>query len=133
MKIIHCADLHLDSKMETNLNKEKSKERKNEILITFEKMVEYAKKNDVQVIIIAGDLFDKKAVSAKAKKIVKNAIYSNPKIDFIYLKGNHDEAGFLEQGDEVPSNLKMFTNNKWITYYYSNIAISGIEFGLIIH
>ena len=55
LKIIHCADLHLDSKMETNLDKEKAKERKNEILITFEKMVQYAKENDVKVIIIAGD------------------------------------------------------------------------------
>ena len=42
MKIIHCSDLHLDSKMETNLTKEKARERKNEILITFESMVEYA-------------------------------------------------------------------------------------------
>ena len=73
MKIIHCADLHLDSKMETNLDKEKAKERKNEILITFEKMVQYAKENDVKVIIIAGDLFDKSNLTVKAKNIVKNA------------------------------------------------------------
>ena len=131
MKIIHCSDLHLDSKMETNLNKEKAKERKNEILITFEKMVEYAKQNEVQVIIIAGDLFDKKTVSAKAKKIVKNAILSNPKIDFIYLKGNHDEAGFLDEDEEFPANLKTFNSNSWSSYEYDNIIISGIEFGQI--
>ena len=28
MKIIHCADLHLDSKMTSNLSKEQAKERK---------------------------------------------------------------------------------------------------------
>ena len=60
MKIIHCADLHLDSKMETHLSKEKARERKNEILITFQNMVEYAAKNKVKIIIIAGDMFDKK-------------------------------------------------------------------------
>ena len=27
MKIIHCSDLHLDSKMETNLSKEKAKKK----------------------------------------------------------------------------------------------------------
>ena len=43
MKIIHCSDLHLDSKMETNLDKERARERKNEILLTFERMVQYAK------------------------------------------------------------------------------------------
>ena len=131
MKIIHCSDLHLDSKMETNLNREKARERKNEILITFEKMVEYAKQNDVQIIIIAGDLFDKKTVTAKAKKIVKNAILSNPKIDFIYLKGNHDEAGFIDEDEELPTNFKTFKSTSWCTYEYESVTISGIEFGQI--
>lgn len=130
MKIIHCADLHLDSKMETNLNKEKAKERKNEILITFERMVEYAKENEVKIIIIAGDMFDKTQITQKAKKVVKNAIFSNPGIDFIYLKGNHDEAGFIDEGESLPNNLKMFNNKNWTTYEYENISITGIEFGI---
>ena len=129
MKIIHCADLHLDSKMETNLSKEKAKERKNEILITFERMIDYAKQNDVKIIIIAGDMFDKKTISQKAKNIVKNAIYSNPEIDFIYLKGNHDEAGFLDE-NEIPSNLKTFNSYNWKTYEYDNLTITGIEQGM---
>lgn len=129
MKIIHCSDLHLDSKMENNLSREKARERKNEILITFERMIEFAKENDVNIIIIAGDLFDKKTVSVKAKKIVKNVILSNPQIDFIYLKGNHDEAGFIEEDEEIPTNLKAFNKDSWTTYEYDNITISGIEFG----
>lgn len=128
MKIIHCSDLHLDSKMEANLNKEKSRERKNEILITFERMINYAKENDVKIIVIAGDLFDKKTISAKAKNVVKTAIVSNPEIDFIYLKGNHDEAGFIDEDEEIPSNLKTFNDN-WTTYKYRELTISGIEFG----
>lgn len=128
MKIIHCSDLHLDSKMETNLEKEKARERKNEILITFENMVEYAKQNNVKVIIIAGDMFDKKNISIKAKKIVKTAIESSPEIDFLYLKGNHDESGFIEE-DEKPKNLKTFNSRTWKTYEYGNITITGIEFG----
>ena len=55
MKIIHCADLHLDSKMTANLSKDQARERKREILRTFTRMVEYASKNDVRVILIAGD------------------------------------------------------------------------------
>ena len=56
MKIIHCSDLHLDSKMETNLDKERARERKNEILLTFERMVQYAKENNVKIIIIAKNI-----------------------------------------------------------------------------
>lgn len=129
MKIIHCSDLHLDSKMETNLNKEKAKERKNEILLTFEKMVDFAKKNGVKVIIIAGDMFDKKNISVKAKKIVKNQIILNPEIDFLYLKGNHDKINFIEEEEEIPSNLKLFNEKEWVTYKYGDIVITGIEIG----
>ena len=35
MKIIHCADLHLDSQMTANLTKEQARERKREIIRTF--------------------------------------------------------------------------------------------------
>lgn len=128
MKIIHCSDLHLDSKMETNLDKEKARERKNEILITFERMIDYSKENDVKIIIIAGDLFDKKTISTKTKNIVKTAVLSNPEIDFLYLKGNHDEAGFIDEDEEIPNNLKIFSNS-WTTYKYKDLTISGIEFG----
>ena len=58
MKILHCADLHLDSKMTANLDKEKAKERKGEILRTFERMIRYAEEQEIAVILIAGDLFD---------------------------------------------------------------------------
>ena len=39
MKIIHCADVHLDSRMLRHLSKEQAKERRNEILNTFGQMV----------------------------------------------------------------------------------------------
>ena len=129
MKIIHCSDLHLDSKMKSNLDSKKAKERRNEILITYQNMVKYAAENGVKAIIIAGDMFDKKNVTIKAKNIVLDSIKANNEIDFIYLKGNHDESNFIEEIDQIPENLKLFNTKKWETYRYGNITISGIEFG----
>lgn len=126
MKIIHCADLHLDSKMTANLTKEKAKERKMEILRTFSRMVEYAKKNNVSVILIAGDMFDTRNVSATARNMVRDVIMQSPEIDFLYLKGNHDSDNFLSKLDEIPDNLCLF-NDKWTSYSYGNVVISGIE------
>ena len=40
MKIIHCGDIHLDSKIESNLPPAKSRERKKEIIMAFCKMVD---------------------------------------------------------------------------------------------
>lgn len=127
MRIIHCSDLHLDSKLEANLDKEKAKQRRDEILYSFQNMVNFASNNDVKIIIIAGDLFDKNKVSVKAKNIVRDTILANKNIDFIYLKGNHDEENFII--DEIPDNLKLFNKNEWVSYRYENIVISGIEFG----
>ena len=42
MKMIHCADLHLDSKMESNLDRDAANLRRDELLDTFEDMVTYA-------------------------------------------------------------------------------------------
>lgn len=126
MKIIHCADLHLDSKMTSNLSKEQAKERKMEILRTYSRMIEYAKNNDIKAIVIAGDLFDTRNVSATARNLVKDSITSNPDIDFYYLKGNHDSDNFISKLDEIPQNLKLFSE-QWTTYSYGNIAITGLE------
>ncbi len=126
MKIIHCADLHLDSKMTANLSKEQAKERKMEILRSFSRMVSYAKRQQVSVILIAGDMFDTRNVSAMVRNTVRDVIVQNPEIDFLYLKGNHDNDNFLSKLDEIPSNLHLFSDT-WTTYTYGNIAITGLE------
>lgn len=126
MKIIHCADLHLDSRMTTNLTREQARERKKEILRTFTRMVEYAEKNDVKAILIAGDLFDTRSVSALARNTVKDAICTHPDIDFLYLRGNHDSDNFLSKLEGMPENLLLF-GDSWTAYRYGNVVISGLE------
>ena len=39
MKILHCADIHLDSAMTANLDKDKARERRSELLASFKDMV----------------------------------------------------------------------------------------------
>lgn len=128
MKLIHCADLHLDSKMSANLDKERAKERKEEILHTFERMIAYAAQNKVSAILIAGDLFDTKNISATTRNVILHNITGHPKISFYYLKGNHDNDNFLSGLEEIPGNLKMF-GSEWTTYEEAEgkISISGIE------
>ena len=92
MRLIHCADLHLDSAMTTHLSPDKTKERKNELLGTYLRMIDYAKANGINAVLIAGDMFDKKAVSKTTLETVYGSIVNNSEIDFYYLKGNHDSA-----------------------------------------
>ena len=126
MKIVHCADLHLDSKMTANLTKEQARERKKEILRTFTRMVEYAAKNGVRAILIAGDLFDTRNISAMARNTVRDMICTHPEIDFLYLRGNHDSDNFLSKMEEIPENLLLF-GEEWTAYRYGNVVITGME------
>lgn len=72
MKIIHCADLHLDAKLSTHLDEKKRKQRSFELLHTFERMVDFAVKNGVGAVLIAGDMFDRKTVA----KGVRDTVFS---------------------------------------------------------
>ena len=105
MKIIHCADLHLDSQFRFLDDPEKRRERKSELLKAFEDMVSYGASIGASAIIIAGDLFDSNKISAAARNSVLGAVSNNPSIEFFYLKGNHDKNDFLSELDDVPANL----------------------------
>lgn len=126
MKIIHCADIHLDSKMESSLSKEQAKERKKELITTFENMVKYARDNEADIIMIAGDLFDSCHITLNVRRKVESLIKENKNIDFLYLKGNHGRNNFLEDIETIPDNLKLF-DSTWKKYIYGDVVISGIE------
>lgn len=123
MKFIHCGDIHLDSKMESNLSSFKAKERKTEILNTFERMVEFGKNEGVRGIIIAGDMFDSSRVYNQTKSRILNIINKYSEIDFLYLSGNHDK-NFLLQLDVFPENLKVF-GSEWTCFDYGQVKITG--------
>mgnify|MGYP004550653937 FL=1 len=103
MKIIHTADLHLDSPI-NGLPSEKSVIRRKETVRTFGKIVEIAEKTGAEVVIIAGDLFDSEHVTKSTAEYVLDRIKSADNILFCYLPGNHDEkTPFIMT--ELPDNL----------------------------
>ena len=130
MKLIHCADIHLNSSLSTHLDGDKQKQRRTEILHTFLRMVDYAAEQSVDGILIAGDLFDTKKVDRATGNAVLSAITGHPEILFFYLRGNHDADGFLQSLDEIPDNLKLF-GDTWRYYAWeedgATIVITGAE------
>ncbi len=128
MKIIHCADLHLDAKMESRLTPEQAKQRREELLHTWDRMAAWASEQDVRVVLIAGDLFDTRRVRRTARRRVLQTMAAYPQIDFVYLRGNHDDSELWEgEASEIPPNLKRFSETAWTSYDYGETVISGIE------
>lgn len=126
MKIIHCSDIHLDSKMERNLTPAQAKERNAEVCATFARMVRYAAEHQVEAVLIAGDLFDSRRVSARTADFVLDQIRRAEQIDFYYLRGNHDEGESVFSGLELPENFKAF-GNTWMSYRRGDVVITGLE------
>ncbi len=126
MKLIHCADLHLDSRMESNLTAEQAAARNREICATFSRTVRYGEENGVSVILIAGDLFDTQRTTARTADYFLDTVAAAEGIDFLYLRGNHDESRRVFQGRTLPGNLKGFSN-KWTQYRYGSLVVSGVE------
>lgn len=125
MRIIHCGDIHLDSKLESNLPTNKSRDRKNEIIMSFCRMIDYASQNGVTAVIIAGDLFDTNRIIDTTRDKILGKIRQNPSIEFLYLPGNHDAGKSLLQG-ELPDNFKFF-GNTWTSFSFDNVCVTGVE------
>lgn len=56
-------------------------------------------------------------------------MYLHPEMDFCYLRGNHDQCDFLSDlsDDELPENLRQFSEDQWTSYAYGDVVISGLE------
>ena len=126
MKFIHCADLHLNSRIET-LSFEKAKIRREEIMRTFERLCEYAQKEKITAVILAGDIFDTPFNSRKIKERFLYAITAAKNVDFLFLNGNHDEGKLFDENDAIPKNFKFFSD-EWTAYDYKNVSIVGVNF-----
>lgn len=126
MKLIHCSDLHLDSALRSNLTQEKAKMRNVELCTAFGRLVDFAREERVEAVLIAGDLFDSPYVSRQTADYVREMIRGAGEITFFRLRGNHDEctAPFLE--GSLPDNLKTF-GPQWTSFRCGSAVITGME------
>ncbi len=114
----------MGSALTTHLSPERIKERKAELLRTFERMAEEAAFERVRVFIIAGDLFDTKKITRTTAERVIGIMARYPAVDFLYLSGNHEKSALTECGVRLPENLKMFDGD-WTYYQYGDVVIAG--------
>lgn len=136
MKILHCSDLHLDSSLKTNLNAEKARIRRRELRDAFSNLVKRAEEIGAEAVMICGDLFDSENVLQSTADYIIDVIDEHSDVDFLYLRGNHDEKYKGGDGEDVfeqayakkrPSNLKLFSTTEWTYYHYGDTVICGTE------
>lgn len=104
---MHTADLHLGSELMTV--PERSKERKQELLATFRRITQICAEESVDILLIAGDLFEGANTDPAVVALVK-AYLGQARAKVFISPGNHDyialDSPYLEQG--WPQNVTIF-------------------------
>ncbi len=124
MKIIHTGDIHIGGAFQ-GLPKQKAELRKTELISSFATLCAYAKQTGVDAVIIAGDLFDKKEVTATEKREVFSAIASANPVPFYLALGNHDADTDISAF--APDNLYLFEDG-FAFYEIGDARIGGMDF-----
>lgn len=129
VKILHCADIHIGAS-ESFLGALATK-RRFETLITFEKILETARDNQVKLLLIAGDLFDSNNIEDIFFDRVLEGIASADEIEIVYAAGNHDpfnlQSPFFQK--ELPKNFHILsTSDDCVALESLNVRVYGRSF-----
>lgn len=109
VKIVHCGDIHIGK---TGNDKTYTQKRSREVFQTFFKTLDFAAKNQADLFLIAGDLFDNHKIDQDALDIICRSFeaFGN---DILICPGNHDYYGsntFWETA-AFPSNVTVFKSD----------------------
>ncbi|MBO5219763.1 MAG: DNA repair exonuclease [Clostridia bacterium] len=89
IKLLHCADLHLDSPL-TALDVRRAGLRRNELRAALTSLTLSAKMNAADFLIISGDLFDSTRVSRDTVELLRREFAVIGDTIVIIAPGNHD-------------------------------------------
>ena len=109
-KILHLADLHLDSPFRGHSPAE-SEKRRLAMRQTFASLIAYIRTNRIPLALIAGDLFDA-VVTGETAAFVIEQIALAADCHFVIAPGNHDpmRAGSVYETMRFPENVTVFSH-----------------------
>ena len=129
VKLIHTADLHLDSAFRSHFTKEEAENRRQKQLMAWKELLSFAVEKKVQGILIAGDLFDSPVVSHGTMDFFLSTIAEHPEISFFYLRGNHDTENTFRYQENLPKNLFLFSDKGKKYRLNDRLLLAGVEYG----
>ena len=129
VKLIHTADLHLDSAFRSRFTKEEAENRRQKQLMAWKELLSFAVEKKVHGVLIAGDLFDSPVVSHGTMDFFLSTIAEHPEISFFYLRGNHDTENTFRYQENLPKNLFLFSEKGKKYRLNDRLLLAGMEYG----
>lgn len=128
--LLHCADIHLESPFHSK-TPEQSALMRRELKKSFLSLINTVKEEKIDVVIMAGDVFDTPYVSAETVAFFKDAVSSVPDTKFVISPGNHDPIcdGGVYTG-KFPENVHIFksTDISYVDIEGTNLRVYGYAF-----
>ncbi|WP_300262774.1 DNA repair exonuclease [Clostridium sp.] len=100
VKILHCSDIHFDTPFK-ELPKEISAMRRAELRESFSKIINKGIDKEVDLVLLAGDLFDNDTIEKSTLTFIRNQMDKLEK---------HNIRVFISAGNHDPYNKKSFYN-----------------------
>lgn len=131
VKLLHCADIHLDTPFRTK-SAERSATLRRQLRRAFSSMIEYVRAEKIDIVLLAGDVFDKDTVTVDTINFVKDAFASVSECAFVVSPGNHDPytKESVWNGSDLGSNVYIFDSPE-INYFdfpEKNVRVYGYAF-----
>ena len=136
MKFLHCSDLHLGRRPAGGQGNY-SRKRYEDFFTVFDQIIDIAISEQVTVLLIAGDLFDRKELSPQVLEATERRLekIKTAGIQVLITEGNHDN---ITRGREEESWLQYLEGKKLFTrlsctiekdkFHFQHIEVDGITF-----
>ena len=124
VKILHCADVHLDSPF-ASLDPEKAAIRRNGLRSAFASMMTYALFNEIDIMLMAGDIFDRDFATRETVALILRSFEENKNCRFVIAPGNHDPY----TNDSVwtravfPDNVYIFDSEQLSYFSFDDLGV----------
>ena len=123
MKLLHTADLHLDSPFagRSPAEAEEKRERQRSVL---KRIFALAKEEACDMILIAGDLFDGRYVTPETERLCLR-LFREAECPVAIAPGNHDPyaAGSFYQTHEFPENVYVFSSSQLQRFDFEELGV----------
>lgn len=130
IKLLHAADLHLDSPFES-LSAEKAAERRLEQRALLHRIVELCAEEQVDIVLFAGDLLDSTRSSYETSELLTSA-FEKIDAEICIAPGNHDYycSSSPYASLTFPSNVHIFSASQFEQFYFPklNCTVWGAAF-----
>lgn len=136
IRFIHCADIHLGRsiQLESGMPDEMKEIVLNAPYISFENIVTEAIKQNVDFLLISGDLYDREHRSLRGQWFVKKQterLYEE-NINVFIIHGNHDPLVDTHNLIHLPENVHVFSSEgekiKYLTSTNETVFIHGVSY-----